>query len=144
MLAVASLFVTSCLAIDYGYNSYSDALAQAKNHKQPLLVLVGATWCPACRSMEQHVLPRLSQQGSLAQVNLAKVDADRQPELARQLMRGNAIPQLIVFSQRPDGSWYREQLTGAANEAAVLSLIQRAIRAGGPNDQGQAASAIGY
>jgi hypothetical protein len=44
-------------------------------------------------------------------------------------MRGSSIPQLIVFSKRPDGEWHREQLTGAANEVAVQSLISRAVAA---------------
>jgi hypothetical protein len=41
-------------------------------------------------------------------------------------MRGGAIPQLIVFSKRPDGEWHREQITGSASEAQVLALIERA------------------
>ena len=142
MLSIASLVVTACLAISNDSGSYSEAFNQAKSQKQPLLVLVGATWCPACRTMEQQVLPRLNRQGRLSGVSFAKVDTDQQPELARQLMRGSAIPQLIVFSQRPDGTWYREQLTGSTSEASVLSLIERAsaqMHASGP----RSVSAIG-
>lgn len=143
MLSLASLVVTTYLVANYDDLAYSDALTQAKGRRQPLLVLVGATWCPACRTMEQQVLPRLNRQGDLAGVSLAKVDADRQPELARQLMRGSAIPQLIIFNQRPDGSWYRGQITGATSDAAVLSLIQQARRAGASSGEDRAAGAIG-
>lgn len=126
MFATSFFFVTACLSITNDSESYGAALAQAQQHQQPLLVLVGADWCPACRVMEQQVLPQLRRQGGLQRVSVAKVDTDRQPELARQLMRGSAIPQLIVFRQRPDGSWFRAQITGATSVGEVYALVQRA------------------
>jgi hypothetical protein len=47
-------------------------------------------------------------------------------------MSGGAIPQLIVYSHKADGSWHREQITGEASEADVRSLISRAVRAQRP------------
>lgn len=126
MLTMASLVVSAFLADSSDLRSYAAALAEAQQHQQPLLVLVGAAWCPACRTMELHVLPQLRQRGRLSGVSIAKVDAENEPELARRLMQGNAIPQLIVFSQRPDGTWYRAQVTGAVSQAEVDSLVQRA------------------
>jgi hypothetical protein len=55
-------------------------------------------------------------------------------------MRGGAIPQLIIFSRQPDGAWHREQITGAASEREVQSLIARAWQAQEKSPAGTAAS----
>ena len=79
--------------------------------------------------MKTRVLPSLVQRGELRGVSFANVDADKEVETARQLMRGGTIPQLIVFSRKSDGQWHREQITGTTSEAEVQSLIARAIKA---------------
>lgn len=109
-----------------GAQTYELAQKQAATDGQPLLVLVGTDWCPGCRTMKDSVLPRMASRGRLDRVSYANVNAEDESELASHLMRGGAIPQLIVFSKRPDGQWHREQITGAASEAQVLALIERA------------------
>jgi len=109
--------------------SYNTALQDAQKQQRPLLVLVGANWCPGCQTMKTRVLPSLAKRGGLRGVSFATVDADAEVETARQLMRGGSIPQLIVFSRMPDGQWHREQLTGEVSEAEVQLLIARAVRA---------------
>jgi thioredoxin-like negative regulator of GroEL len=109
-----------------GAQSYEQAQKQATVSGQPLLVLVGADWCPGCVTMKNSVLPQMAGRGGLKKVSYANVDADQEPELASHLMRGNGIPQLIIFSKRADGEWHREQITGTASEAQVLALIERA------------------
>ena len=78
--------------------------------------------------MKTRVLPSLARRGGLRGISFATVDTDKEVDTARQLMRGPSIPQLIAFSQTPDGQWHREQLTGEASEAEVQSLIARAIK----------------
>lgn len=119
------------LALVGGPTPYELALYEAQAHRQPLLVLVGADWCPGCVTMKRSVLPRLASRGELSGVSFAAIDSDADRALAGQLMRGGSIPQLIAYSQRPDGEWHREQLTGAASEAAVQALIARARAAQG-------------
>src|SRR5207248_10482135 len=102
---------------------YHAALRDAQIQQRPLLVLVGADWCPGCRTMKQRILPALTRRGALRPVTLVHVDADSDADTARQLMRGNSIPQLIVFSRTSAGRWHREQITGTASEAEVESLI---------------------
>jgi thioredoxin-like negative regulator of GroEL len=109
--------------------SYNTALQDAQKQQRPLLVLVGANWCPGCQTMKTRVLPSLAKRGGLRGVSFATVDADAEVETARQLMRGGSIPQLIVFSRMPDGQWHREQLTGEVSETEVQSLIARAVKA---------------
>ena len=125
-LALGFLMQTALLAA--GPQSYDDAYKQAETNGQPILVLVGAEWCPGCRTMKSSVLPKLAQGGKLKKVNFALVDTDASENLAAHLMRGNSIPQLIVFAKTAKG-WHREQITGATSEEAVEQLIKRATDA---------------
>jgi len=79
--------------------------------------------------MKQTVLPSLQRDGGMRNVTYATVDADSERDVASQLMRGSAIPQLIVFAKMPDGKWHREQITGETSAVQVKSLIARAIAA---------------
>ncbi|HUE69393.1 MAG TPA: thioredoxin family protein [Pirellulaceae bacterium] len=108
--------------------NYAEAYRQTQADGQPLLVLVGADWCPGCVTMKRGVLPRLTQAGRLKDANLAVVNLDYESDLAGQLMRGGTIPQLIVFAKTP-GGWYREQITGATSDASVEALVSRARQA---------------
>lgn len=108
-----------------GAQPYDEAFRDAQENNRPLLVLVGADWCPGCVTMKRSVMPRLAQTGKLQSVNFAEVNTDLDPAVASRLMRGGAIPQLIVFAKTPNG-WHREQITGATSEAGVQALIQRA------------------
>ena len=109
-----------------GEVSYEQAFKATQADGQPLLVLVGAEWCPGCRTMKHGVLANMHASGQLAGANYAIVDADEQPELSGQLMRGGTIPQLIVFARNTDGRWRREQITGATSPSDVAALIDRA------------------
>lgn len=124
-LALGLLLQTAFLAA--GAQPYEKAAEEAQAKGQPLLVLVGAEWCPGCVTMKNGVLSQMTRTGQLKRVSYAAVDADEHQELAGRLMRGNSIPQLIVFSKKADGQWHREQVVGAVGEAEVESLIDRAI-----------------
>jgi thioredoxin-like negative regulator of GroEL len=125
-LTLALIMQTSLLAASP--EDYAGAYRQTQVNDQPLLVLVGADWCPGCRTMKNSVLPRLQQSGTLREVNLAVVNLDEESSLAGQLMRGGTIPQLIVYARTSSG-WHREQITGAASEASVEALLRRARQA---------------
>lgn len=111
-----------------GQGDYTSAYRQTEANGQPLLVLVGADWCPGCVTMKHSVLPQLGRAGKLRSVNVALVNTDTQSHLAGQLMRGGAIPQLVVFAKTETG-WHREQITGAVNEATVEAMLLRARQA---------------
>lgn len=132
MLAVSAGLIVHLALATSGAQPYHVAYHNAEAQSQPLLVLVGADWCPGCRTMKGSVMPRLARSGKLSRVSFATINTDAQPELASQLMRGGMIPQLIVFSRKADGQWHREQLTGTAGESQVQALIDRAVRAQAP------------
>lgn len=126
MVSSAAVFVMQAVLVLNPPASYEQAYAQSQTSGKPLVVLVGAQWCPACVSMKHNVIPRMHRGGQLNGVNYAEVDADSESELAGRLMRGGAIPQLIVFSRGPGGQWQRRQITGGTSEAGVTALIDQA------------------
>ncbi|MBM4003120.1 MAG: thioredoxin family protein [Planctomycetes bacterium] len=106
--------------------SYADAYRQMEQSGRPLLVLVGADWCPGCRTMKANTVPELRKAGHLETVIYAQVDTDKQPDLSRRLMRGASIPQLLLFTRNGD-EWRRTQLTGAQNMVEVRAFLEREI-----------------
>jgi thioredoxin-like negative regulator of GroEL len=142
MLQLSALIVLPCALFSAETLSYEAAAKEAEAKRQPLLVLVGADWCPGCQTMKRSILPAVARRGGLGKVSYAVIDTDREPQLAGRLMRGTAIPQLIAFTRQANGEWRREQIVGATSEQQVQSLISRARDAQGtPN--GESASAIG-
>jgi thiol-disulfide isomerase/thioredoxin len=113
-----------------GPQTYEQAYEDTKASGKPLVVLVGADWCPGCVTMKGSVMPRMQESGHLRHVNYVHIDADSD-EMAGHLMQGSSIPQLIIFSQGPDGRWQREQIVGAASDQAVAAAIHRAVSRSG-------------
>lgn len=128
MTGLALSLALQAALLSGGAHPYDEAFRTASAGGPPLLVLVGADWCPGCRTMKQNVLASMQQSGRLKDVNYAAINTDVDSKLASRLMRGNTIPQLIVFSKTETG-WHREQITGATSEANVAALIGRAVAA---------------
>lgn len=104
--------------------SYEQALKTATDQGKPLLVYVGAPWCPGCQTMKQQHLPVLKQRGDFKSVVFTMINSDERPELTRQLLKVNAIPQLILFVHNRAG-WQRAELVGAHEPAEVRRFLQR-------------------
>jgi thioredoxin-like negative regulator of GroEL len=113
-----------------GANTYAAAYQDTQDSGKPLVVLVGASWCPACQSMKTSTMPSVAAQGGLSHVAFAYVNVDAQHDLAGQLMEGSMIPQLVMFEKTADG-WKLNRLIGAQSAEAVTGFIgpaaQRAI-----------------
>src|SRR6056297_134808 len=110
--------------------SYADAYRESVSTKKPLMVVVGAPWCPACNVLKEQTLRSMAQSGELDSVSLAVVNRDEEPELAAQLTEGERmLPQIIVFSPEDNG-WKRRKLMGFQSQQPVRSLIRRALNRG--------------
>ncbi len=108
-------------------HNYAEAYRKSQVEGKPLLVIVSAKWCPACHTLKDTTMRDLETTGQLTEVNVAVVDRDVEPELAKQLMREQKIPQIIVFSKSNSGSWERSQLIGYQPQGPVRNLIRSAI-----------------
>jgi thiol:disulfide interchange protein len=105
--------------------NYEDAFAKAEKEHKPLLILVGARWCASCQVMKRDTIEPMKESGELKDVVITVIDKDERPELAEQLMRGETLPQVVLFSNNT-GSWRKFSLTGMQNRPRIIELLQRA------------------
>jgi thioredoxin-like negative regulator of GroEL len=103
-------------------HDYATAYKQTMESGKPLVVLIGADWCPGCRQMKQSAIPEVERQGGLRKVEYAYINSDQQSTLAGQLLQGASIPQLILFRKTPAG-WKRQQLVGAQSAGAIQQFL---------------------
>lgn len=106
--------------------TYAAAYDDTQNSGKPLVVLVGANWCPACQSMKTSIMPAIAAQGGLANVAFAHVNVDAQRNLASQLLEGSMIPQLVMYEKVGD-NWKMSRLVGAQSVEAVQGFIGPAV-----------------
>ena len=111
-----------------GTVSYSDAYAASAETGKPMLVLIGADWCPHCVVMKNRVMPQLQKQGALGDINYVTINSDQQPALARQMMQGSSIPQVVLYYRTADG-WKRQRNVGAMSATSVTQWVKQAVDA---------------
>ena len=125
MMGPTLALMIQAVLLSPGADDFGQAYEVAKTQKMPMLVLLGADWCPGCQTMKNTTIPQLQRTGKLRNLAYAYVDIDRQPELAKKIMQGGTVPQLILFV--PDSAgWRRFQVTGAVPPRQVESMISNA------------------
>jgi thiol-disulfide isomerase/thioredoxin len=112
----------SAVALSAGSQDYATAFKHTEETGKPLVVLIGADWCPGCRTMKHSTMPQIEKSGSLKKVAFAYVNTDQDGALAGKLMKGGSIPQLVMF-QKTDKGWTRKQLTGAQSTSSVEQFL---------------------
>ena len=105
---------------------YEAAFAKAEKEKKPLLILVGARWCASCQIMKRDTIEPMKEDGELKNVVVAYIDKDQRPELAEQLMKGETLPQVVMFSQEA-GKWKRFSLTGMQSRKRMVELVGKVV-----------------
>jgi thiol:disulfide interchange protein len=126
MLQITSLLLFSVLtSAQADRPSYETAYQKAQEEHKPLLIIVGADWCAACKTLKAQTIDPMQSSGKLQDVIVTIVDKDSRPELAQQLMQGSSLPQLVVFAQGDEG-WKKFSLSGIQSERRVLELLERA------------------
>lgn len=110
---------------------YAEAYKESVAKNKPLMVVVGAPWCPACNVLKQSTLEPMARTGELDEVSVAVLDRDANPELVEQLTKGEKlIPQIIVFTRNDEGQWKRRELKGYQSKQPVRNLIRSAVSLG--------------
>jgi thiol-disulfide isomerase/thioredoxin len=107
--------------------AYATAYYQAQQSNRPLVVVVGAKWCPACQRLEKDGIPGLQQAGILKKAVLALVDYDEEPKLAQKLTEGGPIPQLFVFHPTENG-FRGQKMVGYPSRQAVINFVSAALK----------------
>ena len=65
-MILVALMQVSVSGTDPG--TFEQAYHQSLTTGRPLVVLIGAVWCPGCRTMKNSVLPQVAKGGGLDQV----------------------------------------------------------------------------
>ena len=112
-------------AADGGSNTYADAYKATQDTGKPLVVLVGADWCPYCQMMKSSVMPQVAAHGDLKAVSFAYVNSDQQHDLAGKLLEGSSIPQMVMFEKTTDG-WKQTRLVGGQSAESVEGFLNAA------------------
>ena len=105
-----------------GEKTYAEAFHQSTRNGRPLVVMLGADWCPACVKLKNSIMPQVAKNGGLQGVELAYVDVDKEPALAKQLVRGASIPQIVRFERGPKG-WESKHMIGAQSVGKVTQFV---------------------
>lgn len=108
-------------------DDYATAYEKAEKTGKPLMVVISAPWCPACVSLKNTTLREMQSGGQLEDVSVVVIDRDQDSALAERLMRGQMIPQVIVFSKQNTGRWQRAQLTGFQTPGTIRQLLRNAL-----------------
>lgn len=124
-LALAALLQLP-LVVAANPESYAEARRQTEETGRPLVVIVGAEWCPACQVMKHTILPQVREHGVLRKVAFATVDLDRENALGQNLIGSGPIPQLIMFRKNGNG-WLRRKLIGGQSVETVERFIEDGV-----------------
>lgn len=123
----ASTLVAADNDTTVSYASYAEARQKTVESGSPLVVLVGADWCPHCVKMQQEVIPQIRRKGLLRKVLFAVVDLDRERTLGQQLTGGGPVPQLLMFRRTTDG-WKKRRLVGGQSVGTVGRFIDQGLK----------------
>jgi len=127
MTGLTAALVMQAMLLSPQSQSYEQAYAKSAESGRPLLVMIGAPWCPACVTMKQTTIPAMQKAGDFEGVELTIIDAGQNEELASQLMKVTSIPQLILFEHNGQGGWKRSQLIGSQPTSRIKTMLRTAI-----------------
>ena len=128
MMQLTLNLLLQAAAVTAGGQDYATAFKETSESGRPLVVLIGADWCPGCRQMKHTAIPEVEKKGGLNKVAFAYVNTDQQSELAGKLMQGGSIPQLVMYQKTKTG-WKRQQLTGAQSPSDIQAFLDKAAEA---------------
>lgn len=126
MVHVALAFLVAVTAGGKNASDYETALAQSQQESKPLVVLIGAPWCSSCQIMKRETMEPMMESGKFESVVVTYINKDERPELAHQLMKGETLPQVVVFAKQA-GGWKRFSLTGMQSQHRMAELLDRVI-----------------
>lgn len=124
-VALAALLQTAVLSASP--LTYEQAFEENAKTGKPLVVLIGAEWCPGCVTMKKSSLPKVAQDAVFGEVVYTSLDTDKQSAIAQQMMQGGSIPQLVMFHKTAAG-WQHDRLVGAHSPAAIIQFLRKGLK----------------
>jgi len=113
---------------------YLETYNRSRDKRRPMLVIVGANWCPACVALHRDI-PKYQQQGMFGEaengveIEVVFVDADTQKSQVDAIRavtkpRRFALPYVALFWLE-NGQKRHEDRVGYLTRDAIRSLLQR-------------------
>lgn len=128
---VSAILVSGCIRRPYsleptGIKSYDLALQKCLRSGKPMLIIISASWCGACQTMQADLL----HPGPLSAMEQAvpytiDFDSPRTKELRNRFYGGKGVPEVILVS--PEGRELKRQ-TGWANGEAFAAWLREGIQ----------------
>jgi thioredoxin-like negative regulator of GroEL len=138
-IALAALLQVTVAVSD---SPYQEAVKRSAESGKPVLILIGAEWCHYCKIVERDVLPVLKKRGLMDRVEYVYLDYDRDRRLVGATLRGEIVPEMVMFRKTPAG-WKRSDISGAYKieevEPFVTAFLKEAEKdAGAKKPEGDA------
>lgn len=133
-LGLAAVLHVQLAMLASGAETYTEAHKVTTETGRPMVVMIGAEWCPACVQLKDEVLPKVRQHGLLRKVAFAVVDLDREKELGAELTKGGPIPQLLMFRRTKEG-WRVRRMIGSQSVDKVEGFINEGLQTDGSAKQ---------
>jgi thioredoxin-like negative regulator of GroEL len=106
--------------------NYEQGFEKAEREKKPLMIFIGARWCASCQVMKRDTIGPMQESGDLKELVFVYIDKDERPELAEQLMKGETLPQVVIFNKEKD--WKRFSLTGTQDKLRIGELLKKVFK----------------
>lgn len=106
---------------------YRVAQKQALKTGGPMVVLVSASWCPPCRRMKRESLPQANRDGLVSRCLVTVVDVDKRPKLARLLLKGRSVPQMLVY-WKFRAKWWEWRFIGYRSPEKIRAILNTVWR----------------
>lgn len=118
-----------CLVVTFTDKNlnYEQGFEKAEKEKKALMIFIGARWCASCQVMKRDTMGPMQESGDLKELVVVYIDKDERPELAEQLMKGETLPQVVLFNKEKE-NWKRFSLTGMQNKSRIGELLQKVFK----------------
>ncbi len=120
-----SILILLAMATATFGQTYEQGLAKAESTKSPLVIVVTTQWCGPCKLLKSEI--ETMRKAELKDAVIVFVDAEARPDLAKQLMDGQTVPQVVMFHQSR-GVWYRVRAVGRQSKDRILEMLKRVVR----------------
>lgn len=107
--------------------TYAAALAAQAKSGRPLVVIVGAVWCPSCVRMKKE-LGAVQRAGTFRDVELVQIDFDKQRALSMAITKGSSRLPVVAVYWKKNGVHQRRAADAYHNGARYRQLINQAYK----------------
>lgn len=99
------------------HDTYKSALSASRLDKKPMVVIIGASWCPPCRTMKDMIKknPSVSDGGHIVIIDYKSAEA-------KELYKGSSVPALIRFHWNGD-RWVKTTKLGGQTYSQLKRFL---------------------